>query len=65
MANNEHHIKKIDERDWDSIKNKWLAYIPSIGTSGDAPPIELKKFFGLQDLYLKTAAANKAHTSKK
>ncbi len=60
MANNEGHIKKIDERDWESIKNKWLAYIPTIVTPGAAPAIELKKFFGLQDLYSKTAAANKA-----
>jgi len=60
MANNELNIKKIDGRDWESIKNKWLAYIPNIVTPGAAPSIELKKFFGLQDLYSKTADANKA-----
>ncbi len=60
MAHNENHIKKIDKRDWDSIKNKWLAYIPAITVPGAAPQIELKKFFRLQELYSKTAAENKA-----
>lgn len=60
MANNEHNIKKIDKRDWDVIKDKWYNYIPSIATPGDAPTIEIKKFYGLQDLYSKTVAANKA-----
>ncbi|MFT3845915.1 MAG: hypothetical protein QM725_12745 [Lacibacter sp.] len=55
MANNEVNIKKIDERNWKLIKSKWLAYIPDITTPGEAPSYELKKFYGLQDLYSKTA----------
>lgn len=54
---NDHNIKKIDGRDWDSIRDRWLEHIPNISSPGDAPPLELKKFFGLQEIYSKAAAA--------
>jgi hypothetical protein len=53
-------IKRIDPRNWDEIKAKWLSYSPTIYSPGEPPQDEIFSFVGLPDLLLK-AKKNPEH----
>jgi uncharacterized protein (UPF0332 family) len=51
MGFNEGNIKKIQSRDWASVRDKWLQFLPSIAKPGSPPSYEVCDFIGLQDVY--------------
>ncbi len=50
----ENDIKRIDHRNWEDVRNKWLSNIPLYNYSGEIPEHELFEFNGLDEIYRKT-----------
>lgn len=49
----DNYLKRIDHRDWNKIRSKWLNYIPDNEFPGQVPEHEILDFFGLEAFYQK------------
>lgn len=50
-------VKRIDQRDWENIREKWLSYIPDYDFPGQSPAHQILEFVGLNSIFQKTSAS--------
>lgn len=51
--NFEKKLKRIDHRNWETIRGEWFQYLPNIQIPGQAPDFEISEIIGLDDIILK------------
>jgi len=50
----ENNVKRIDQREWKVVRDKWLSYIPDFDTPGAPPAHQILEFVGLDAIFKKT-----------